>query len=115
MLAYVLSGIDAAINVLVIYQNKVSVKNKKTLIMIIDRLNASNHEQQKQYFDLLLKNIDWGLNYDLLTIVHIRFILRHGITTGCKMKYKKKKEPKKQPPVTIIGDCVTRKMKYKSD
>jgi|DEB3_MinimDraft_2_1074329.scaffolds.fasta_scaffold02421_1 hypothetical protein len=58
MLAYVLSGIDAAINVLVIYQNKVSVKNKKTLIMIIDRLNASNHEQQKQYFDLLLKNID---------------------------------------------------------
>lgn len=57
MLAYVLSGIDAAINVLVIYQNKVSVKNKKTLIMIVDRLTVSNETQQKQYFDILLNEV----------------------------------------------------------
>lgn len=58
MLAYVLSGINAAINVLIIYQDKVSVKNKKTLVMIVDRLTISNETQQKEYFDLLLKNMD---------------------------------------------------------
>jgi hypothetical protein len=48
-------------------------------------------------------------------MLHIRFILHHGVIKGCKMKYKKKKEPKKQPPVTIIGDCVTREiMKIKA-
>jgi len=57
MLAYVLSGINAAINVLIIYQDKVSVKNKKTLIMIVDRLTVSNETQQKQYFDILLNEV----------------------------------------------------------
>lgn len=57
MLAYVLSGTNSAINVLIIYQDKVSVKNKKTLIMIVDRLTVSNETQQKQYFDLLLNEV----------------------------------------------------------
>lgn len=57
MIAYVLSGINAAINVLIIYQDKVSVKNKKTLIMIVDRLTVSNETQQKQYFDILLNEV----------------------------------------------------------
>ena len=36
-----------------------------------------------------------------------------GIVEGCKMKYKKKKKP--VPPVTIIGDAVTREiMKIKA-
>jgi len=38
-----------------------------------------------------------------------------ALLRGGKMKYKKKKEPKKQPPITIIGDCVTREiMKIKA-
>jgi len=35
-----------------------------------------------------------------------------GVIARCKMKYKKKKQ---HPPVTIIGDCVTREiMKIKA-
>jgi len=48
-------------------------------------------------------------------MLHIRFILHHGFIKGCKMKYKKKKQVKQQPPITIIGDAVTREiMKIKA-
>jgi len=48
-------------------------------------------------------------------MLHICFILHNSIIKGGKMKYKKKKQVKQQPPVTIIGDCVTREiMKIKA-
>jgi len=53
MLAYHLNGYAQAKKVLIHYADKVSVKNKKTLKMILARLELSDNDTQKQYFKLL--------------------------------------------------------------
>ena len=53
MIAYHLNGYEQAKKVLIHYADKVSVKNKKTLKMILTRLELSDNDTQKQYFKLL--------------------------------------------------------------
>lgn len=53
MIAYHLNGYEQAKKVLIHYTNKVSVKNKNTLKMILTRLELSDNDTQKEYFKLL--------------------------------------------------------------
>jgi len=53
LLAYHLNSYAQAKKVLIHYVDKVSVKNKKTLKMILARLELSDNDTQKQYFKLL--------------------------------------------------------------
>lgn len=53
MLAYHLNGYAQAKKVLIHYTDKVSIKNKKTLRMILEQLELSDNDTQKQYFKLL--------------------------------------------------------------
>ena len=53
MIAYHLTSYEQAKNVLIHYDDKVSVKNKKTLKMILERLELSDNDSQKEYFKLL--------------------------------------------------------------
>lgn len=53
MIAYHLNGYSQAKKVLIHYADKVSVKNKKTLKMILTRLELSDNDTQKEYFKLL--------------------------------------------------------------
>lgn len=53
MIAYYLSGYIQAKNVLIHYSSKVSVKNKKTINVIIEKLDSSDLNAQNEYFKLL--------------------------------------------------------------
>jgi len=53
MIAYHLNSYEQAKKVLIHYADKVSVKNKKTLKMILERLELSDDDRQQQYFKLL--------------------------------------------------------------
>lgn len=53
LLAYHLNSYAQAKKVLIHYADKVSVKNKKTLKMILTRLELSDDERQNEYFKLL--------------------------------------------------------------
>ena len=53
LLAYHLNSYAQAKKVLIHYADKVSVKNKKTIKMILTRLELSDDDTQKQYFKLL--------------------------------------------------------------
>jgi len=53
LLAYHLNSYAQAKKVLIHYTDKVSVKNKKTLKMILTRLELSDNDTQKEYFKLL--------------------------------------------------------------
>lgn len=53
MLAYHLNGYAQAKKVLIHYTDKVSIKNKKTLRMVLEQLELSDNDTQKQYFKLL--------------------------------------------------------------
>jgi GTP-binding protein EngB required for normal cell division len=53
MIAYHLNSYEQAKKVLIHYADKVSVKNKKTLKMILERLELSDNDSQKEYFKLL--------------------------------------------------------------
>ena len=53
MIAYHLNSYEQAKKVLIHYADKVSVKNKKTLKMILTRLELSDKNKKKQYFKLL--------------------------------------------------------------
>ena len=53
MIAYHLNSYAQAKKVLIHYADKVSVKNKKTLKMILERLELSDNDSQKEYFKLL--------------------------------------------------------------
>ena len=53
LLAYHLNSYAQAKKVLIHYADKVNVKNKKTLKMILARLELSDNNTQKQYFKLL--------------------------------------------------------------
>jgi hypothetical protein len=53
LLAYHLNSYAQAKKVLIHYADKVSVKNKKMLKMILTRLELSDNDTQKQYFKLL--------------------------------------------------------------
>ena len=53
LLAYHLNSYAQAKKVLIHYTDKVSVKNKKTLKMILERLELSDDDRQQQYFKLL--------------------------------------------------------------
>jgi len=48
-----MNGHEQAKKVLIHYADKVSVKNKKTLKMILERLELSDDDRQQQYFKLL--------------------------------------------------------------
>ena len=53
MIAYHLNSYEQAKKVLIHYADKASVKNKKTLKMILERLELSDNDSQKEYFKLL--------------------------------------------------------------
>jgi len=53
MIAYHLNSYEQAKKVLIHYADKVIVKNKKTLKMILERLELSDNDSQKEYFKLL--------------------------------------------------------------
>ena len=53
MIAYHLNSYEQAKKVLIHYADKVSVKNKKTIKMILARLELSDNDSQKEYFKLL--------------------------------------------------------------
>lgn len=53
LIAYYLSGHNQAKNVLIHYSSKVSVKNKKTINLIVDRLELYEPHAQNEYFRLL--------------------------------------------------------------
>ena len=53
MIAYYLSGYIQAKKVLIHYSSKVSVKNKKTINLIVNRLELSEPQAQNEYFRLL--------------------------------------------------------------
>ena len=53
MIAYHLNSYEQAKKGLIHYADKVSVKNKKTLKMILERLELSDNDSQKEYFKLL--------------------------------------------------------------
>ena len=53
MIAYHLNSYAQAKKVLIHYADKVSVKNKKTIKMILARLELSDNDTQKEYFKLL--------------------------------------------------------------
>ena len=53
MIAYHLNSYEQAKKVVIHYADKVSVKNKKTLKMILERLELSDNDSQKEYFKLL--------------------------------------------------------------
>ena len=53
LLAYHLNSYAHAKKVLIHYSDKVSVKNKKTIKMILTRLELSDNDTQKEYFKLL--------------------------------------------------------------
>jgi len=48
-----MNGHTQAKKVLIHYVDKVSVKNKKTIKMILERLELSDDDKQQQYFKLL--------------------------------------------------------------
>jgi hypothetical protein len=53
LIVYHMNGHTQAKKVLIHYVDKVSVKNKKTLKMILERLELSDDDKQQQYFKLL--------------------------------------------------------------
>jgi len=57
LIAYYLNGYLVAKKVLIHYIDRVSVKNGKTLKMIVERLNVSDEEKQKEYFYNLSKTL----------------------------------------------------------
>lgn len=58
LIAYYLNGYVQAKKIIVHYSDKVSVKNKKTLKMIIDRLELSTDDKQDAYFKLLSEQLN---------------------------------------------------------
>lgn len=66
LIAYYLNGYLVAKKVLIHYTDKVSVKNRKTLKMIVKRLNVSDEEKQKEYFIYLSKTLSQNDNLNHL-------------------------------------------------
>ena len=57
LIVYHMNGHEQAKKVLIHYADKVSVKNKKTLKMILARLELSDNDTQKEYFKLLSNSL----------------------------------------------------------
>ena len=66
LIAYYLNGYLVAKKVMIHYADRVSIKNRKTLKMIVERLNVSDEEKQKEYFDYLSKTLSPNDNQNYL-------------------------------------------------